>query len=114
MVSGRVTKFPDATNAPSMVILRSFALKEAPGQGQRTTVRPDGTFEFAGVVPTECDLNLYDDSKPFQKVLLSPRSIPVAQNTEIGPGLNFTFRNRNVTGIEIKVPAGITGRIVYG
>ena len=44
MVSGRVTKFPDATNAPSMVILRSFALKEAPGQGQRTTVRPDGTF----------------------------------------------------------------------
>jgi hypothetical protein len=58
-VSGRVTAFPNATDIPSTLILRSFELRQGPGEGKTMKINADGTFEFTGVLPPECDQSFY-------------------------------------------------------
>jgi hypothetical protein len=111
-ISGNVVKFPDAAEKPSTLIMRSFALHEGWGQGKTTTIHADGTFEFTDVRPGEFDLNLYDARQSFLEVNQRPGNSPVSRNTAIGPGLNFTFSGHNVTGLQLKAPAELSGRFV--
>jgi len=112
-ISGRVVGFSDSAGTPSTVLLlRSYALHEGPGQGKTYTIHADGTFEFRDVPAGEFDLNFYDARQPFQQVGQTSAGQPVSRFTDIGPGLNFTFSGHNVPDLQIKSPAGLNGQFV--
>jgi hypothetical protein len=92
-ISGRVTGFPGAETL-RMMKLRVYG-QSGPGNSiviREVPVQENGFFEIAGVAFGEYSLSLGD---PFHS-----------------PSRNFTFRDGNVTDLEMKVPVEVAGRLV--
>jgi hypothetical protein len=92
-IGGHVVTFPGA-KIPTTLTLRIYG-QQGPGGSVVTRSIPaqsDGTFQISGVAPGEYTVSVGD---PFHS-----------------PGRNFTFRSGDVTDLEIKVPAAISGRVV--
>jgi hypothetical protein len=83
---------------PSRVLLRAFALAEGPMQGTVAEVHPDGAFEFFAAPSGEYDVIVPD----WQ----------IAPGVRVEAGRNFTFRGRDVVGLEVRLPTEVRGRVV--
>ena len=95
-ISGHVVTFP-GERLPETLTLRVYG-QSGPG-GMIVTkpipVQTDGTFEISGLVPGEF-------------------SVSIGSNVGSSPGRNFMLRagTGGVTGLDMKVPAAVSGRVV--